>query len=299
LAMKSLRFQLDALPNLHDAIQAPKNGICSHSIYYTMNKILVPVDFSETSLNALFYAIQLFEPSTVEITVLHTYGKNSSAFYIKNIDRILEREAQRDMEAFVKKVQKEEPGIVLKTKIIKSNAISTIASLGNSGTYDFIVMGTKGASGLREVFIGSVAGGVISKTQAPVLVIPDNYRYQPLDEIIFAVSDIPFSNDSVVEPLRKLAKIHPFKVNVLHVAEGKKLYIEELLSSIEDLNPSVSYSFGDGNIKQRLNEYIAKENAGLLCLIRRKKDFFSRILNESVTLKQTFSSAVPLLILHD
>lgn len=264
-----------------------------------MNKILVPVDFSETSLNALFYAIQLFGQSTGEITVLHTYGTSSSAFHMKNIDWILEKDAQREMEVLIEKVQKEESGIVLKTKIVKGNAVSAIASLGNSGAYGFIVMGTKGASGLKEVFIGSVAGGVISKTQAPVLVIPENYRYRPLNEITFAVSGIPFSNASVVEPLRKLAKMHSFKVNVLHVAEGKKPYIEDLLSSIEDLNPLLTYAFGVGNINQRLNDYLTENNPGLLCLVRSKKNFFSQLFKESVTLKQTFSSPVPLLILHD
>ncbi|MBK7409923.1 MAG: universal stress protein [Saprospirales bacterium] len=56
-----------------------------------MNKILVPIDFSDTSLNALFYAIQLFTRSMVEITVLHTYETTSSAFHLKSMDRILRK----------------------------------------------------------------------------------------------------------------------------------------------------------------------------------------------------------------
>jgi nucleotide-binding universal stress UspA family protein len=263
-----------------------------------MNKILVPVDFSDTSMNALFYAIQLFGRSDLEITALHTYGTSSSAFQMKSIDRILEEDAQRAMEALVKNVEKEEPGIVLKTKIMKGNAVSSITSLGNSGAYDFIVMGTKGASGLKEVFIGSVAGGVISKASAPVVVVPSTYRYSPLNEIVFAVSDSPISDASILEPLRRIAKMRPCKINVLHVAEEETPNIQQLLSHIEDLNPSVTYAFGTGNISQRLSDYLMKDEAGLLCLIRSKKGFFSRILNESVTLKQTFSSPVPLLILH-
>lgn len=264
-----------------------------------MNKILVPVDFSETSLNALFYAIQLFGRSTIEITILHTYGTSSSAFHMKSMDRILEEDAQREMEALIKKVQEKEPGIVLKTKTMKSNAVSAITSLGNSGAYDFVVMGTKGASGLKEVFIGSVAGGVISKTSAPVLVVPANYAYRPLDEIVFAISENPISNAAIVDPLRKIVKMRQCKIDVLHVAEEKTPDMQELLSPIEDLNPSVTYAFGTGNINQRLTDYLMKGDAGLLCLIRSKRGFFSRIFNDSVTLKQTFTSPVPLLILHD
>jgi nucleotide-binding universal stress UspA family protein len=56
-----------------------------------MNKILVPVDFSDASSNALSYAIQLFGASSLEITVLHIYGaKSSGALLLKNIDGMLE-----------------------------------------------------------------------------------------------------------------------------------------------------------------------------------------------------------------
>lgn len=263
-----------------------------------MNKILVPVDFSDTSLNALFYAIKLFGQSPVEITVLHIYGARSTALLMKSIDNVLERDAKGSMDKLIEKVRKEAPEIVLKTRIVNNYVIPVITSLGNSGKYDFIVMGTKGASGLKEVFIGSVAGGVISKTSAPVLIVPAYYSYHPLDEIVFAISDKPFSNATVVEPLRKIATTHNSKVKILHITEKKTPDIQDALSYIEDLNLSVTYAFGTGNTNRDLNDYLMKNDIGLLCLIRSKKDFFNRILKDSVTLKQTFSSPVPLLILH-
>jgi nucleotide-binding universal stress UspA family protein len=264
-----------------------------------MNKILVPVDFSDISMNALFYAIKLFESSNFEITLLHTYDMSSNAFSVKSMDRILADDAKQQMETLLDKVYKEEPGIVLKTKILKGDAIPAISKLGNSGAYDFIVMGTKGASGLKEVFLGSVAGGVISKTKAPVLVVPGSYTFKTLNEIVFAVSGIVLSNKTVVEPLRKLAKLHQCKIKVLHIDEGKMHDFEEVLKTIEDLNPSVTFAFGSGKINQRLNEFLIKNDAGLQCLIRGKKNIFSRIFDDSVTLKQTFNSPVPLLIIHN
>ena len=89
------------------------------------------------------------------------------------------------------------------------------------------------------------------------------------------------------------------KINVLHIAEEDKPDLKEVLSTIEDLAPSVTYAFGTGNINRRLNDYLIEAGAGLLCLVRGKKDFFSQIFSDSVTLKQTFNSPIPLLILHD
>jgi nucleotide-binding universal stress UspA family protein len=267
-----------------------------------MNRILVPVDFSDTSLNALSYAIKLFKDTALEVTILHTYKlMRSSAYSMKmnKLDEIMRDDAQQEMDSLLNKLQAEEPNISIKSKISKSDAVSAITTMGNSGTYDFIIMGTKGASGLKEVFIGSVAGGVISKTVAPVIVVPDAYVYQPLEEITFAIGGaVPF-DAKVIEPLRKLATMNSSKVNILHIDDGEELDEEKDLSLIKDLKPSLINTSGEGNINDQLSEYLEKEEPRLLCLVRGTRDFFGRIFSESVTLKQTFSSPVPLLILHN
>ena len=265
-----------------------------------MNKILVPVDFSDASFNALSYAIQLFRAPSLEITLLHIYGaKSGSALLMKSIDDVLEKDAKREMNQLLENVQKDYPDVVFKSKITKSSAVAAIVSLGDSGAYDFIVMGTKGASGLKEVFMGSVAGGVVSKTSAPVIVVPSSYGFRKLDEIVFAVSSRPFSDASIITPLRQIATKHESKIKVLHIAEEKTTDIEKVLDTIKDLNPSVEYAFGTGNTSKDLNDYLMKDYSGLLCLVREKKGFFKRLLDDNVTLKQTFNSPVPLLILHD
>ena len=264
-----------------------------------MNTILVPVDFSDASSDALKYAIQLFGASDLEITVLHSYGVRSTTLMMKNIDGVLEKDARRRMDDFLKDFKKEYPQVVFNLKISKNQAVPAITSIGDSGKYDFIVMGTKGASGLKEVFMGSVAGGVVSKTSTPVIVVPGGHTFRPLEKILFAVSNNPFSDAAVIEPLRKIVNMHQSDVKVLHIADKKTPQIEKALNAIEDLNPSVDYAFGTGKTSKDLNEYLMKDFSGMLCLIRSNKGFMDRLLNESVTLKQTFNSTVPLLILHD
>jgi nucleotide-binding universal stress UspA family protein len=264
-----------------------------------MNKILVPVDFSDTSLNALNYAIALFGTSSSEITLLHVYETRSTTMMIKNIDKLIEEDCRREMKELIEKIQEKYPQVVIQSKILKEYAVPAIVALGDSGSYDFIAMGTQGASGLKEVFLGSVAGGVISKTEAPVIVVPHGHTFRPLDEIVLALSDAPLSDREVIGPLRKIVAMHQCKVIVLHISEEKTDRIENVPSEIKDLNPSVEYAFGSGDIHEDLNDYLVKNSSSLLCLIRGKKGFLERIFKESVTLKQTFDSPVPLLILHD
>ncbi|MEM8926608.1 MAG: universal stress protein [Bacteroidota bacterium] len=265
-----------------------------------MNKILVPVDFSDTSSNALLYAIQLFGASNLEITVLHSYGiQSTAALLMKNIDGLLERDAKKEMGKLLDRFQDAFPVVVFSSKITKNAAVPYIVALGDTHDFDFIVMGTKGASGLKEVFMGSVAGGVVSKTVAPIIVVPDGHTFRPLENIVFAVGNNSFSDAAVVQPLRIIAEMHQSNIKVLHIADNETPQVEKAIEAIEDLDHSIDYAFGTGDINKDLNEYLMHDFAGLVCLIRNRRGFMERLLGESVTLKQTFNSPVPLLILHD
>ena len=262
-----------------------------------MNKILVPVDFSDTSLNALNFAIHLFGDYQPEITIFYSYKVSRQAGYLKSMDMIFKDDAKREMDAFRSKIDMSKPGIVFKELITKGDAVSTIANLGKE--YDIIVMGTKGASGLKEVFIGSVAGGVITKTNAPVLVVPGEYKYKAPKNIVLAVCGQPLSDESVLQPLHAIAALCDSKIKVLHIADEETPSLKEVLSAIGSLDYSVVYKFGSSDVNQRINKFLEESNSELLCLIRRKRGFFKRIMGDSVTLKQTFNCSIPLLVLHN
>ncbi len=264
-----------------------------------MNKILVPVDFSTTSLNALYYAIHLFQPEPYEITVLHVFSSNPTMMALKNIDQMILEDSQRSLDKLMATVRKKYPDANLTSKILKDHAVSAVASLGDSGDFDFIVMGTKGASGLKEVFLGSVAGGVICKTIAPVIVVPDGHSFQPLEEIVIALSESPEYGSKVEDPLRKIAEMHHSRIKALHIEDEKPHEMEKALADITDLRPTVDYTFGSGNTHKDINDYMIENESEMLCMIRGKKGFFNRLFKESTTLKETFDSPVPLLILHD
>lgn len=267
-----------------------------------MKKILIPVDFSDTSLNALSYAINLFKGQTLEITILHTYKIMSSIAYIMKIEsvkRVMKEDAEREMDALLRRIEKEEPNVMFKSNILNRSATSATTSMGDSGDYDFIVMGTKEAGGLKEVFIGCVAGWVISKTKAPVVVVPGEYHHRPLREMVLAINDQPLSNQSVINPLIDIVTMASCNVNFLHIMKDHNPVAEELIKTIDHLNPTLNYIPDEGNINDCLNTFLKDQDADLLCMIRCKKNLFKHLFIESATLKQTFHTTVPLLILHD
>ena len=62
-------------------------------------------------------------------------------------------------------------GVMFKSKIIFGSPVVEIADMTKKKRFDIIVIGSRGQSGLREVFLGSVAKAIVHKSKIPVLVI--------------------------------------------------------------------------------------------------------------------------------
>ena len=264
-----------------------------------MKHILVPVDFSDISMNALNYAIEMFKGQPLAVTLAHFYGTSKGgAFMMKNIDRVLEKEAEDSMNGLIKQMEKAHRDVSFIPKILPTDASSTICDMGNSGKYDYIFMGTKGASGLKEVFMGSVAGAVIAGTSAPVLVVPANYEFKPSSEILMTVGKDPVEG-SVVEPLIELLNITGDQLKLVHVLKNSEENKGAIPGKLESLVTEEEYIVGSGDLNKDLNSYIKEDDAQLLCMVRTNKGFFNRFFGGSVTLKQTFNSPIPLLVLHE
>ena len=135
-----------------------------------IKKILVPLDGSTNSMRGLNEAIYLARQCHSTITglyVIPVYPRNfADAIFPYQIP--LTKTAEKFMNnAKTKCAQK---GIVFKSKIIFGSTVSEIIDMA-SKKFDIIVIGSRGQSGLKEVFLGSVAKAVIHKSKIPVLVI--------------------------------------------------------------------------------------------------------------------------------
>jgi nucleotide-binding universal stress UspA family protein len=268
-----------------------------------MKKILVPLDFSPIAENALKYAIGIASEFKSELYLYHVY-----TFDRFNYDTNLPEEEQpypkqvqekmnKTISKFNSQIKKNE--ISIHTVIEKDIIFSLFERKVKKHGIDLIVMGTKGASGLTKVIFGSVAAIALETSQVPVLVVPPSFTYQPLKHIVLATDESEVSPE-VLSPLHKLAHKFKAKVTVLNIDEGED----------ENVNPMESLDFDDleivfrevplsKSINDSINEFIGKGNCDLLCMVRRDKSFFERLLNKSITKAQVFNSQIPLLVLPE
>lgn len=268
-----------------------------------MNKILVPTDFSDHANKALAFAIDVANQLGSEITLLHNYQVFSSTGSFVSVGSYMEEDAAAQMLGLINEYEPrlKERGKI-QSKIVRTDSIiQFIAKMADQSGYDLIVMGTQGASGLKEIFIGSVTNGVIRNTHTPILAIPKDYEYRPVKNIIFAVDEQGISAPEVTLPLVKLAKGYEAKVRIYHLdtgadSDGIDPTIDQYLKGVEH---SFHYELQGDKIIDSINQFVEDYDAELLCLIRRKRGFLEDIFHVSITSREAFHSEVPLLVLHD
>ena len=134
-----------------------------------IKKILVPIDGSKNSMRGLDEAIYLARQCHATITGLYVipiYPRNFSDA-IMPYQMYLTKSAKKFMES--SKTRCAQKGIVFKSKIIFGSPTIEINEMAKG--FDIIVIGSRGQSGLKEIFLGSVANAVVHKSKIPVLVI--------------------------------------------------------------------------------------------------------------------------------
>ena len=136
-----------------------------------IKKILVPLDGSKNSLRGLDEAIYLARQCQATITGLYVipiYPRNL-ADAIMPFQIHLNKEAKKFMDNAKKRSAQK--GIDFKSKIIFGSPTVEIEELSKKGKFDIIVIGSRGQSELKEIFLGSVANAIVHKSKIPVLVV--------------------------------------------------------------------------------------------------------------------------------
>jgi nucleotide-binding universal stress UspA family protein len=182
-----------------------------------MKKILVPYDFSKTAVNAYRFALDIAAQSkgiihlvnVIELPVLH----DTVLMPVLNFEETLLKELKEKAEGnFTTLLAKYKPE---GTKIVRSvqfgPVLGTLRDYIRQESIDIVIMGSHGASGLREFFIGSNAEKMVRFSPVPVTVIKE-YRKTQIKNIVFPNTLDTEEQEDLVMKVKALQ--HFFKAHV-------------------------------------------------------------------------------------
>lgn len=185
-----------------------------------MKKILVPVDFSTPSENALKVAAQLAKKNNAEVHVLHVVELAESLFgaeqFNVNDEQIIffMKLAHKRFEKFLKQDYLED--VTVKSYVEPGSAAMAIRDTVSKNEIDMIVMGSSGTSGLEEIVIGSNTEKVVRYSEVPVLVVKNEIQSINIKNTVFA-SNFEIENIEAYQKAKKIADSFDAKMHMLYV----------------------------------------------------------------------------------
>ncbi|KOY86384.1 hypothetical protein AD998_09710 [bacterium 336/3] len=204
-------------------------------------KIVVPFDFSESSQNALNFAVQIAKKTNAVILLHHIiegfqdtrmYGETHASSEQQALMNIMDIVAHKKLNAVVEPLKTE--AIDIQISVDVGSVYGSIAEKIASDNVDLIILGSHGNSQLDKKYLGSNTHKVIRNTKHPVCVLKGNINIDNIKHIVFA-SEFEQEPDKVMQELNDWQSITGAKVTLLKVNHPSfTLNREEMESSLNE-----------------------------------------------------------------
>src|SRR6185437_7386726 len=154
------------------------------------NKILIPIDFSDTSLEAIKHACLILKYNAGEIILLHVHKKRDVLDFIspehEANDTLVTNFVSKKLEELAEKIRGEE-GLRVSTIISTGNITTEVMNAVERNKIDLIIMGTRGRDSDNNKFMGSNAYRVITKSKIPVIAVHSCYNKPSYQNILIPI----------------------------------------------------------------------------------------------------------------
>jgi len=277
-----------------------------------MKKILVPVDFSETSENAFIHALEMAKLFKAKLILLHTFDLpiiDSQAMPI-NYSVIYETMELANFEHFKKTMprlheialERNLDAIEMSHILTDGDLVTNIKKVIDQENIDFVVMGTNGASGWLDSFLGTNTGSVISHVSVPVLSVPAGAQFKKIETIAFTTRFRKKDIEALVKVMLFAKKIHA-KVKCLYVktptSDVSEETVKRWLSHFEDELNLNFFIIPSEEVKETIQDFLVNQDIDLLAMLTYKRNFFVELFTNTTTQKLSHYLETPILAFHE
>ena len=264
-------------------------------------KILCPLDFSETSLNAATWITNLMkETGGGEIHLSHYIFLNRRSTLLLSLDDIFKEKAEEDMERSIVELQSISDNIIFSYSIHLSHPKEGIVNSAKKENFDLVAIGTTGLTALKDIILGSVTEYIFEHSTFPVLAIPSGMRYEGLKNIALAADDLMLRKIDGLNVVTKICQTTKAKLQILHVSEkGESLfeYDPVLDMHFKELDFNYVRLPLENSLAETLNNYCEINNIDVLGMIHHKNNWFKKLFVKSSTKTELYNLKKPLLVL--
>ncbi|RQO30118.1 hypothetical protein DBR32_11060 [Taibaiella sp. KBW10] len=269
-----------------------------------MKTMIVPVDFSLTSINAAEYAAQMAKQAQVEkILLYYTYG-GSYQILDDGVD-IVRAEANSQLQHLADTLIPL-AGQDIKLELIAGDGflIEEVLKLVEKHKADLIVMGITGKNTIEQKLIGSNTLRIASDSPCPVLIVPSKAKFEHVKNVALSMKfKAGILDETPYEGIKSIIKDLNANLVILNVAdESHRVNPQNIQSGLtathlmfDDVHAKIEF-IGEEDVVAHVSHYINNNEIQMLLSITHKLGFLASLFKGSVTKQLAFYTNVPLMV---
>tara|TARA_R110001592_G_scaffold109196_7_gene304699 strand:- start:4601 stop:5110 length:510 start_codon:yes stop_codon:yes gene_type:complete len=169
-------------------------------------------------------------------------------------------------------------------------------------------MGTKGANELKEFFIGTRSGDVITKVECDVLVVPDKAKFKGFTQVVLPIDFEMAYNDATIKKIVNNITSEKTQIKLLYVTKSNIPLFEEIELQKKQLvqrlseklpNPISFHRVVSKKIEDGVLSFAKGLNADLIIMISKDYNLLERLFLDTTVEEVSFDTSIPLLSIQD
>lgn len=272
-----------------------------------MKRILVPTDFSDAADRARDYAVNMARLLNAEIFLMHTYHvPNTGATMVANISDLAKESSEAEMKKQIEYLKLNFSDVDVKAKCILGLFVDTVKTVVEEDAIDLIIMGTTGATGIVENFLGSNTSALIGSVKTPIITVPNNTVINMPKKIVVANDLKETGDDEVFNTLKQIAGNTKASIDFLFISDEEEKTnnkIKRLKAARFDEEFDAAYHpfhfRTSDNTEDGILDYLEKKDFDLLVVVCRQRSFWQRLWERSISKSLVKYAEIPILVLVD
>jgi len=298
-------YNIGSNGSFNSGLRKAVNAVLKRSNYGCIEKVVIPVDFSDISTNAFAYGHRLATDIGAVTKAVHVYFP--SAQEVKKTTVYVDFAQLREsyLEDFVSSFDTDWGSDLMRASLVDGEfrngfpGDEILNSIEDNGAF-LAIMGTTGQSGFLKKWFGSVSYKVMNEAPAPVMIIPEEANYKGINKIAYAYEDIG-QDKSVVTQLATIAGKFGADIHLIHVNDERNpdpgYYLTELLSKHYPSGKITTSSIDGDDIVESVTGYCLAHAIDLISLSTHKKGVIERLYDDNISQQMSVMSTLPLLVL--
>lgn len=266
-----------------------------------MKKFLVPLDFSDESINAAKYALALTAGiPEAEITLYNVYSSISLPTLNSKEKGSREQISLNEINEIKSQIGKGRDNISIAVE--EGSFVELLCEYVLGHEIDMVIMGITGSSRIKQVFMGTSTLNVIRKVNCPVMIIPAEAEFTGLKKVVFTSDFTDVARTTPFIALKEILDTFKPTLDIINVDSEHfveltpeyKIEKEAMNDKLGEYNPEFSF-LRSYDILEGISTFVETREMDAIITVPRRNGFLSQFFKTSHTKKLAYHSRVPII----